>query len=107
MINQLEGGQFCPQPAFSRLGPAGLWLAVKPFVFNPTRSAKIFVKRAPEHAHQPQIVQSGPAGGPAESRLRAKLPALQPGFHHYSWAAGPSRQAWTPAPLSQTALRWP
>src|ERR1017187_1903751 len=35
------------------------------------------LNRAPEHARQPQVIQSGPAGGPAESRLRAELPALQ------------------------------
>ena len=30
---------------------------------------------------------------------RRLKPALQgTGFHHYSWAAGPCRQAWTPAP---------
>src|SRR5271157_4160714 len=73
---KLWGGQFCPQPAFSR-PPPGLWLAAKSFVFNATRTAKIFVKRAPEHGCQPQVIQSGPAGGPAESRLRAKLPAPQ------------------------------
>jgi hypothetical protein len=56
-------------------GQAGLWLAVKPFVFNPARSVKIFVKCAQEHARQPQVVQSGtrrwPGALPAGTLSRA------------------------------------
>src|SRR5580658_105233 len=30
--------------------------------------------------------------------------AMQAGFHHYWWAAGPSRQAWRPAPRLMQAF---